>query len=513
MTRYLLFICFIASYSFGMTKTTMSETNPKRILINYINSDWSGEDTYIYYGFNGWNLKFIGSTPSEDSGNLAFAAKKVMRANSSGWDIELDVPDDARAIHYVFCRSTCRLGDWDNNLGKDYGYPFTFPYIGPILTLGDLTESTLARRISFSNATARDSNLHYRKVGDSEWTIIVQKSKLHPRFLLQDLKANSTYEYYVSSGKQRSERFRFHTKTIGPQKSKFRFVVLGDAQSSGEDTFVQPLLSSLKNNLDAIDLIVSPGDLAWNDLPGSWWTFFDNFRLILASVPFMPTVGNHDTPTNSSHPNSNSMTTYFPIQESGAPWYSFNFGTARFLGLNSELRQSFRKGGRQYRFASDWKKKTNNETWSFGYWHISPLNLGRRHWGTMYRYREMTELISPKVDWIFSGHEHLYQRFSPARFAPFRVDKKGSYADQDSTGVMIIPPIGAFPESRLVSKRRVDSDLFELLEYPKKISDGNKVSSFPGYVEVAVNDNQITLAVFGLVGNKVSVIESFSYQK
>jgi hypothetical protein len=102
----------------------------------------------LHYGFNGWNVPLSGpgAGQSEDVGNINYFKQAPMTPTGAGsFEVDIDVPADARALHFVTCWDACAGNEWDNNNGRDYSWPITFPFIGPILSWDETIAPTAWR--------------------------------------------------------------------------------------------------------------------------------------------------------------------------------------------------------------------------------------------------------------------------------------------------------------------------------------------------------------------------------
>jgi hypothetical protein len=101
--------------------------------------------------------------------------------------------------------------------------------------------------------------------------------------------------------------------------------------------------------------------------------------------------------------------------------YSFDYGNAHWLVLDSNPYVDFTDKTLQEWIAND-LANAKNATWKFVMYHHPGFNSAREHYE-----QQQTRLLSPifeaaKVDVVFNGHVHNYQRTFPIKFTP---DKKG----------------------------------------------------------------------------------------
>lgn len=147
--------------------------------------------------------------------------------------------------------------------------------------------------------------------------------------------------------------------------------------------------------------------------------FFGPYRSILRSKVVWPTQGNHD----------HSSQAYYRVyslptrgESGGVPsgterYYSFNYGNAHFISLNSEIREpAFRSA------MIRWLRHdlaANTKPWTIAFWHHPPYSKGHHDSDDLKdsggRMAWMRETIVPildeaGVDIVFTGHSHSYER-------------------------------------------------------------------------------------------------------
>lgn len=101
--------------------------------------------------------------------------------------------------------------------------------------------------------------------------------------------------------------------------------------------------------------------------------------------------------------------------------YSFNYGNAHWTVIDSNPYVDFTDKALQDWIAAD-LASAKDATWRFVMFHHPGFNSAREHYE-----QQHTRLLSPifevgKVDVVFTGHVHNYQRSFPLTFVP---DKKG----------------------------------------------------------------------------------------
>ena len=219
---------------------------------------------------------------------------------------------------------------------------------------------------------------------------------------LTGLKPQTRYFYQVICGDTKSVVTFFNTAPL--RNSPFSFVAMGDSRSYPE-TFstIMEQVNKLKP-----DLIISMGDLVENGGKFKQWgsQYFEPAKSVIDHIPLISALGDHE-----GDGDNGKLFKYFfyPNMNVNRLWFSFDFGDAHFVSLD-------------YRHPYDkdmirWFKKDMAKTkakWKFVYMHRPCYNLGghrsawgRKVWPALFR--------KFKVDIVFAGHSHLYERFFPVR--------------------------------------------------------------------------------------------------
>ena len=231
--------------------------------------------------------------------------------------------------------------------------------------------------------------------------------------------------------------------------------------------------------------------------------------------------GNHDTPTVDSNPDTSSFSWVFGLDGSLGHEIvrKLTWGPATFVLMNTETPEDFALNtGSQYLWAQQTLATLTGAPWVFVSLHIPPYNVGVRHGSQQGDFRDLTGLFDGNVDWVFTGHEHLYQRMKPMRYngiiAPSGIYGRGS---SDGVGYLITPPAGAWPETEIVAWDDSNAHYRDRLAYPVPVGQESTVPSEHGFTMVSLAGKQITLRTYGLgtVASPVSLhlVDEVSYTK
>lgn len=248
---------------------------------------------------------------------------------------------------------------------------------------------------------------------------------------LSKLKPDSRYFYRVrvnpESPAPNDGVYSFKTASRDGAKA-FKIWVLGDAgsssaQASGENAVQASVRDAFvaKYPVSTINLVVMLGDNAYNSGTDAEYqrAVFDPYHAVLRAVGSFSTQGNHDVTDEAYYP-------VFTLPERGESggvpsgtetYYSFDFGSAHFVSLNSELVSA------KIRTAMlDWLRRdlaANKKKWTVVFFHHPPFSRGSHNsdddsdsGGRMRWMRENALPIVERfgVDLVMTGHSHNYER-------------------------------------------------------------------------------------------------------
>lgn len=314
---------------------------------------------------------------------------------------------------------------------------------------------------------------------------------------LTGLVPDTKYYYKVSSGDTvlTSGDTFFQTNKTEADPS-FTFVVFGD---SGTASQPQRDVARLIEKLSP-DLLLHTGDVIYPAGAAEDYNrkFFLPYQNTLQKVPIYPCLGNHDLSTNNGQAYLDAF--ILPGEESGSAserYYSFDYANTHFICLDVETslfpHKSDYKNSAQYRWlVKDLEKK--DKTWTFIFFHkpvyssVLPDNRSREI--------DLRNKLSPlfekyRVDLVFSGHNHNYERTKPIKGG--RVSEEGiTYVITGGGGAGLDVPenYGNSPlSSRLefayhVTKVSIDGNslLLEAVKPNGEVFDSYSIAKKPGFV-------------------------------
>ena len=241
---------------------------------------------------------------------------------------------------------------------------------------------------------------------------------------LSRLKPSSTYYYRVGGADEPSEINYFRTAPPG-ENTPFNFAVIGD---SGDEGRGQVAVANLLRRLGP-DLILHTGDVVYPRGEERHYDrrFFAPYGELIGKVPLFPTLGNHDVETKNGSP----FLTNFHLprnEEQGVQrYYSFDWGEAHFVALDSELYHDDDGGSAKEQKA--WLERdlegTRRSCWKIVFFH-RPVYSSSKHGGDR-KIREDLEptLVRHHVHLVFSGHDHDYERTKPIEGVTYVVSGGG----------------------------------------------------------------------------------------
>lgn len=220
---------------------------------------------------------------------------------------------------------------------------------------------------------------------------------------LTGLSPATDYSYQVTFDDRSGDVHTFTTAVA--DGSPFRFATYGDNKDGPmnhervADAVLAKQPAFVLHNGD----LVSRGNIAkqWGLL------FFGPARRLMHSVPVFPVLGNHED-------RAPLFFDYFSLPGNEA-WYSFDFGNAHFVVLDSPNEEQMEIDSEQIRWLQD-DLAANTATWTFVNFHHPLFSSGGfYHAGHRLDLKNLLHPIFQRygVDFVFNGHDHDYERMRP----------------------------------------------------------------------------------------------------
>lgn len=220
---------------------------------------------------------------------------------------------------------------------------------------------------------------------------------------LRGLKQGKTCKYKVEGPQDKSRQYKFRTPDA--KTNKVRFIVYGDNRTYSRTH--RKLIKLMINK--KVDFVVNSGDLVTKGDRYEQWgpQFFQPLKGLAETVPVYIAKGNHDlggyfekllVPEEEQN---NFGFDYGPVHYFCADNVSDGIGTEELLSLIAADASS----AVRHPAESDAK-------WKFVSYHIPSLNFGGH--SSMWAYpKALPTLARAGVDFVITGHSHLYERFKP----------------------------------------------------------------------------------------------------
>ncbi|EFO91230.1 hypothetical protein CRE_17699 [Caenorhabditis remanei] len=235
--------------------------------------------------------------------------------------------------------------------------------------------------------------------------------------------AGDVYYYKVGSSQDMSDVYHF--KQPDPSK-ELRAAIFGDLSVYKGMPTINQLIDATHN--DHFDVIIHIGDIAYDlhdDEGDRGDAYMKAIQPFAAYVPYMVFAGNHESDTH-----FNQIVNRFTMPKNGVYdnnlFWSFDYGFVHFIALNSEYyaEKMTKEANAQYKWLQEDLSK-NKQKWTIVMfhrpWYCSTRSSGGCDDPTDMLSRKGTAdlpgleklLKDYKVDMVFYGHKHTYERMWP----------------------------------------------------------------------------------------------------
>ena len=216
------------------------------------------------------------------------------------------------------------------------------------------------------------------------------------------LKRGTTYYFQAFPGDAGKGSF----KTPPTGEASFQFVVYGDTRTRHD--VHRNVIAAIVRDANP-DFVVHTGDLVANgDDSALWPIFFDAERELLRKAAFFPSLGNHERNARN----------YFDLLDA-KPYYSFDWGNAHFIVIDSDITNARATKGEQDAF---WQEETHwleddlrgsqKADFRFLFAHHPPMTAVKRRQGDNPHMTALEPMFEKyKLSAGFFGHDHNYQHY------------------------------------------------------------------------------------------------------
>ncbi len=240
-----------------------------------------------------------------------------------------------------------------------------------------------------------------------------------------NLKSGEKYFYKICENEKQSKTYTFIAPN--PQKTNFNFIHISDSQITSNDgvgtgkKFTATVKGIEQNKTDS-DFIIHTGDAVdWSKYENFWEDMLNQNQEFFAQNPFATISGNHETTyRNGSNETFKHFNHQLPTQktEKGI-YYSFDYGTTRFIMLNSNELEENKLPKSQH----DWllsKLQNNPQKWTIVSIHNPLYSVGKygsnpaRNAPCLGLRKQLADLFARyNVDLVLQGHDHAYSKTYP----------------------------------------------------------------------------------------------------
>lgn len=327
------------------------------------------------------------------------------------------------------------------------------------------------------------------------------------------LSPDTGYFYKVGGPGHWSDVYEFSTGPVIGSTNPWSFAATGDSRNQQENSWA---LSQKRLRDAAVDLQVFSGDAVFlGTLQTDWDGFFEatdgDFAVqdLFAEVPFMMANGNHDALA------VNYVAQFaFPQdrttgeQAQGEEWYSFDYANAHFVILNDSVADDSVLAGPQAQWLrADLGSVDREKTpWIFAVHH-------RPFYTCLSNHRPDTSLRTAwqpifdeyRVDIVFTGHNHVYERSYPIRGLN---DAEGMLAPAGAGGVPQIDGEGFASGTLYIVAAGVGAPLYGVSD---ECPTTNVAESLRNHVVVEIDDRTLSFTAYETIGG--GTIDHFTYTK
>ncbi|CAN5911612.1 hypothetical protein BH11MYX3_BH11MYX3_23860 [soil metagenome] len=274
---------------------------------------------------------------------------------------------------------------------------------GPLLAAIGATTAT----ISVETDLGTDAAIEWG-IGDVLDQHASSPSGHHHTFALTNLPPRAQVRYRVHAGATQSPVLTFHTAPAAGDA--IRIGIYGDVR--GGHATHRKLVEAMLG--EPLDLIAVTGDMVLhgND-EADWQRFFTITAPLVGTTMYLPAVGNHDLGWDAADGSTRAEDIFTlppapPGRPPGTYWYSYDLADVHLVFLDSN---AYERVEQEAWLAADLTAaRARNVRAIFAFTHDGPYSRGYHKGNGIARTRYVPILAKHHVEYVFSGHDHLYQR-------------------------------------------------------------------------------------------------------
>jgi len=242
--------------------------------------------------------------------------------------------------------------------------------------------------------------------------------------VLRGLQPGTKYRYRVGDSTQWSPYYTFETEKI--DTDRFEFLVFGDShEKKPVYTVWQQTVNQAYRQNPGARFMMNVGDLIYSGKDyEQWQSWFAAGREVIASIPAMPVIGDHEprgVTSKEQWQRPEYFVKFFPVPRNGpgdfkGEVYSFDYGPAHIAVLNSSFHYEFSDpAARQamIRAQVEWLDAdlaATRKPWKIVVYHDATYNLAADRAGTLTRLHFGPVIDRHHVDVVFNAHDHALAR-------------------------------------------------------------------------------------------------------
>jgi hypothetical protein len=230
------------------------------------------------------------------------------------------------------------------------------------------------------------------------------------RVRLTGLRPGQRYRYRVfAKGQPVTDEFEF--RATPTDSGPYTFAVFGDCGAGSRGQLgVAKLLEQSPAEFVLLcgDIVYDHGEEEDYDL-----RFFEPYRRALPRMTFWPALGNHDVGAKDAAAALAIFNVPLngPRNIQGGRNYSFDYGNAHIAAIDSNASPETLRD-----LIGPWLEKdmaASRQTWKFVFFHHPPFSSANHGENEKMRDLMVPVFIRSRIDVVFAGHDHAYERTQP----------------------------------------------------------------------------------------------------